>query len=289
MCDHRLMKLFTINTELFKLDGGAVFGTVPKTIWSKKLAPDSNNLVTLAMRLLLIEEDGRRILIDTGIGNKQSVKFFSYYFLNKENTLEKSLQKLSLTKDDITDVILTHLHFDHVGGAIDLVNDEYIPAFKNAVYWSNRQHWDWAANPNPREKPSFLKENFEPLLKHNKVKFIDFDEKNEYAFTKNISLRLVNGHTRAMMLPLINFNGRKILYTADLFISTNHLPINYVPAYDIAPLQSMDEKNVFLQEAFHNNYVLFFEHDAETECCTLTQTEKGIGVKDTFKLTDITG
>ncbi len=282
------MQLFSIDTELFKLDGGAIFGVVPKTIWSRKVVADENNLVTLAMRLLLIKDGERLILIDTGIGNKQDQKFFSYYYLNKENTLEKSLHKYGFSKDDITDVILTHFHFDHVGGAVDLVNGELMPAFKNATYWSNQMHWQWASNPNPREKPSFLKENFEPLMTHGKIQFIDFADGKQAVFSEKISLRLVHGHTEAMMLPMIKYMDRTIVFTADLLISAYHLPVNYVAAYDIAPLQSTQEKSVFLQEALENDYVLFFEHDAENECCTLQQTAKGIGVKETFKLTDIT-
>lgn len=281
------MELYAIDTELFKLDGGAVFGVVPKTIWSRKIQADENNMVLLAMRLLLIKENNRLILVDTGIGNKQSEKFFSYYYLNKENTLEKSLATYGFSKDDITDVLLTHFHFDHVGGAVDIVNGELVPAFKNAVYWSNQKHWQWASDPNPREKPSFLKENFQPLMEHKKIRFIDFTENSIAKFSENITIRLANGHTEAMMVPMIQYKGRIVVFTADLLISQHHLPLNYVAAYDVAPLQSMQEKSVFLQEAVENNYILFFEHDADTECCTLQQTEKGIAVKETFKLTDI--
>lgn len=281
------MELYAIDTELFKLDGGTVFGVVPKTIWSRKIQADENNMVLLAMRLLLIKENNRLILVDTGIGNKQSEKFFSYYYLNKENTLEKSLATYGFSKDDITDVLLTHFHFDHVGGAVDIVNGELVPAFKNAVYWSNQKHWQWASDPNPREKPSFLKENFQPLMEHKKIRFIDFTENSIAKFSENITIRLANGHTEAMMVPMIQYKGRIVVFTADLLISQHHLPLNYVAAYDVAPLQSMQEKSVFLQEAVENNYILFFEHDADTECCTLQQTEKGIAVKETFKLTDI--
>lgn len=281
------MELYAIDTELFKLDGGAVFGVVPKTIWSRKIQADENNMVLLAMRLLLIKENNRLILVDTGIGNKQSEKFFSYYYLNKENTLEKSLATYGFSKDDITDVLLTHFHFDHVGGAVDIVNGELVPAFKNAVYWSNQKHWQWASDPNPREKPSFLKENFQPLMEHKKIRFIDFTENSIAKFSENITIRLANGHTEAMMVPMIQYKGRIVVFTADLLISQHHLPLNYVAAYDVAPLQSMQEKSVFLLEAVENNYILFFEHDADTECCTLQQTEKGIAVKETFKLTDI--
>ncbi len=281
------MELYAIDTELFKLDGGTVFGVVPKTIWSRKIQADENNMVLLAMRLLLIKENNRLILVDTGIGNKQSEKFFSYYYLNKENILEKSLATYGFSKDDITDVLLTHFHFDHVGGAVDIVNGELVPAFKNAVYWSNQKHWQWASDPNPREKPSFLKENFQPLMEHKKIRFIDFTENSIAKFSENITIRLANGHTEAMMVPMIQYKGRIVVFTADLLISQHHLPLNYVAAYDVAPLQSMQEKSVFLQEAVENNYILFFEHDADTECCTLQQTEKGIAVKETFKLTDI--
>lgn len=281
------MELFTIDTELFKLDAGAVFGVVPKTIWSKKVQADNNNMMTLAMRLLLIKDNNRLILIDTGIGNKQGDKFFGYYYLNKENTLEKSLAKHGFTKDDITDILLTHLHFDHAGGAVEKINDKLVPAFKKATYWSNQKHWEWASNPNPREKPSFLKENFEPLLQNNKVQFIDFENNESVNFTKDVTIRIANGHTEAMMLPIIQYKNKTIVYTADLIITAHHIPINYVAAYDVAPLITMNEKRLFINEAVDNDYILFFEHDADIECCNLQRTEKGIRIKETFKLTDI--
>lgn len=281
------MQLFSIDTETFKLDGGAVFGVVPKVLWSKRIQPDKNNLVRMAMRLLLIQDGSRLILIDTGIGNKQSEKFFSHYCLDKSNNLGKSLAKHGFTKDDITDVFLTHLHFDHVGGAVELTEGQLTPAFKNAVYWSNEAHWNWAMKPNAREKPSFLQDNFLPLQESGQLQFISTPEKGLARFTDDVTIRLVSGHTESMMIPQVNYKGNTIVFTADLIISVHHLPVNYVAAYDVQPLKSMQEKELFLEEAVDNDYILFFEHDADTECCTLQRTEKGIGVKDSFKLSEI--
>lgn len=281
------MELYALDTELFRLDGGAIFGVVPKSIWNKKLAADEKNLVTLSMRLLLIQDGNRLILIDTGIGNKQSEKFFGHYYLDKTNTLDNSLAKIGFSKEDITDVFLTHLHFDHVGGAVTNVNGKLQPTFKNATYWSNRDHWTWATEPNARERPSFLKENFEPLLQTGQIKYIDVDSNHATTFTENVTIFAVNGHTQAMMLPLVSYKGKSILFTADLFITRYHLPVNYTAAYDVAPLQTMKEKDLFLKKAIENDYILFFEHDHATECCTLQQTEKGIIIEETFKLTDL--
>ena len=283
------MKLYSIDTETFKLDGGAMFGVVPKTLWNKQLKADENNLIDLAMRLLLIEDEGKLILIDTGIGDKQDEKFFSHYYLNKENTLEKSLAKYGFSKDDITDVILTHLHFDHVGGAIEKINDRLIPAFKNATYWSNETHWNWAVQPNARERASFLKENILPIQESGQLKFIDVPKNNDIAsFNKNISLRFVSGHTKAMMIPQINYNGNTIIYTADLIPTLAHLPLPYVASYDVFPLDAMKEKEAFLNEALDNDYTLFFEHDATIECCTIQKNEKNkIVIKEQFTIEDI--
>jgi len=289
------MKLHTINTELFKLDGGAMFGVVPKVIWNKLVPADENNLCTWAMRLLLVEDGNRLILIDTGIGNKQDAKFFSYYYLNSTNTLGSSLRTLGFSKDDITDVILTHLHFDHCGGAIERNGDALAPTFKNAVYWSNTRHWAWATQPNDREKASFLKENILPIATSGQLKFIDtpVDGLPETGvlgttkFTDNISLRFVNGHTDMMMLPQINYNGNTLVYMADLLPSVAHIPLPYVMGYDMFPLTTLNEKKSFLKEAVDNNYTLFFEHDAVNECCTLQHTEKGIRQADVFRLSDI--
>lgn len=286
------MKLHTINTELFKLDGGAMFGVVPKTIWNKLNPADENNLCTWAMRLLLIEDGDKLILIDTGIGNKQDAKFFGHYYLHGNDTLDKSLAQKGFHKNDITDVILTHLHFDHCGGSIERQGDTLVPAFKNAVYWSNKRHWQWAVQPNDREKASFLKENILPIQQSGQLQFIETPQAGvettgvlgSAVFSNNISLRFVNGHTEMMMLPQITAGDKTIVYMADLLPSTGHIPLPYVMAYDMFPLTTLHEKKAFLQEAVDNNYILYFEHDPVNECCTLQQTEKGIRVKDAFKL-----
>jgi len=279
------MTLHTIDTGFFKLDGGAMFGVVPKSIWNKSNPADDNNMCTWAMRCLLIEDEGRLILVDTGIGNKQDEKFFSYYYLHGDATMDKSLAALGYNREDITDVFLTHLHFDHVGGAIEHSGDKLLPAFKNATYWSNEKHWDWAVNPNDREKASFLKDNILPIQESGQLKFIPAEDGTK--FTDNISVRLANGHTDSMMLPLINYKGKKVLYMADLLPSVGHVPLPYVMAYDMFPLKTLEERKVFWKEAAANEYVLFLEHDSVNECCTFQQTEKGIRVKETFKLSDI--
>lgn len=286
--DHGLstkMTLYTIDTGFFKLDGGAMFGVVPKTIWNKTNPADENNLCTWAMRCLLVEDNNRLILIDTGIGNKQDPKFFSHYYLHGDANLNSSLAKHGFSADDITDVFLTHLHFDHVGGAVEREGEKLLPAFKNATYWSNKQHWDWAVNPNDREKASFLKENILPIQESGQLKFID--TKDGVQFTKDFNVRFVSGHTDSMMLPLIGYKGKKILYMADLLPSVGHLPLPYVMAYDMFPLKTLNEKKIFLNEALEKEYILYFEHDPVNECCTLQQTEKGIRVKDTFKLNEL--
>jgi glyoxylase-like metal-dependent hydrolase (beta-lactamase superfamily II) len=279
------LNLHTINTGFFKLDGGAMFGVVPKTIWNKSNPADENNLCTWAMRCLLVEDNNRLILIDTGIGNKQDAKFFSHYYLHGDASLDSSLSKIGFHADDITDVFLTHLHFDHVGGAVKRDGETLIPAFKNAIYWSNKQHWDWAVYPNEREKASFLKENIIPIQESGQLRFIDNEDGVQ--FTKGFTIRFVSGHTEAMMLPLIDYKGKKILYMADLLPSVGHLPIPYVMAYDMFPLKTLNEKKIFLNEALEKEYILYFEHDPVNECCTLQLTEKGIRVKDTFKVNEL--
>jgi glyoxylase-like metal-dependent hydrolase (beta-lactamase superfamily II) len=279
------MNLHTIDTGFFKLDGGAMFGVVPKSIWNKSNPADENNLCTWAMRCLLIADEGRLILVDTGIGNKQDQKFFSHYYLHGDASLDRSLASLGFHRDDITDVFLTHLHFDHVGGAIIRDGEKLVPAFKNATYWSNEKHWDWAVNPNDREKASFLKENILPIQESGQLKFIDSND--GVNFTGQVSVRFVSGHTEAMMLPLINYKGRQILYMADLMPSIGHIPLPYVMAYDMFPLKTLAEKKIFWNEAVDKNYVLFMEHDPVNECCTLQQTEKGIRLKETFKLEEL--
>jgi len=276
------MNLYSIDTGFFKLDGGAMFGVVPKAIWNKTNPADANNLCTWAMRCLLIEDGKRLILIDTGIGNKQDERFFSHYYLHGDSTIDSSLAKLGFHRDDITDVFLTHLHFDHVGGAIKREGDKLVPAFKNAVYWSNDRHWDWAVNPNDREKASFLKENILPIQESGRLKFVEAHD--NVKFTDDIAIRFVYGHTESMMLPLIKYKEREILYMADLLPSVGHIPLPYVMAYDMFPLQTLTEKKVFLNEAVAKNYVLFLEHDPINECCTLQQTEKGVRLAETFNL-----
>lgn len=279
------MKLYTIDTGFFKLDGGAMFGVVPKTIWNKLNPADENNLCSWAMRCLLIEDGNRLILVDNGIGDKQDAKFFSHYYLHGDATLDKSLAAHGFHRNDITDVFLTHLHFDHCGGSIIREGEKLVPAFKNATYWSNADHWKWATEPNDREKASFLKENILPIQESGQLKFVEHTE--GVRFTDNFTVRFVNGHTDAMMLSQLNYKGKTILYMADLLPSTGHIPVPYVMAYDMFPLTTLQEKKQYLKEALDNQYILFFEHDPVTECCTLQQTEKGIRVGETFKLKDL--
>jgi len=279
------MKLHTIDTGLFKLDGGAMFGVVPKSIWQRTNPADEKNMCTWAMRCLLIEDGKDLILVDTGIGDKQDEKFFSHYYLHGNDTMDKSLAALGFHRSDITDVFLTHLHFDHVGGAVIRQGEKLLPAFKNAVYWSNEKHWKWATEPNAREKASFLKENILPLQQSGQLKFIE--EKENINWKTDISIGFAYGHTDAMMLPKINYKGKTIVYMADLLPSIGHLPLPYVMSYDMFPLKTLDEKQVFLQEALDHEYVLFLEHDSINECCTLQQTEKGIRVGNTFKLNEL--
>lgn len=286
------MKLYSVNTGYFKLDGGAMFGVVPKSIWNKINPADENNMCSWALRSMLIEDGDRLILIDNGMGDKQSEKFFSFYYMHGDDSLDKSLSKYGFNRDDITDVFLTHLHFDHCGGSIVKDGDKLIPAFKNATYWSNEEHWNWAVTPNEREKASFLKENIIPIQESGQLQFIKTAETKEdklgqTAFTENISVRFVNGHTDKMMLPQINYNGNTVIYMADLLPSQGHIPIPYVMAYDMFPLTTLLEKKMFLKEAYENNYTLFFEHDREYECCDLEQTEKGIRPNNFFKLEEI--
>ena len=277
------MKLYTINAGYFKLDGGAMFGVVPKSIWNKLNPADENNMCTWALRCLLIEVNNKRILIDTGMGNKQDAKFFSHYYMHGNETFETSLAKHGFTKNDITDVLLTHLHFDHCGGSIVREGEQLVPAFKNATYWSNEQHWKWAIQPNEREKASFLKENILPIKESGRLKFAEVKDSTSI-IDDAITLKFAYGHTDAMMLPVINYNSKTIVYMADLLPSAAHIPLPYVMGYDMFPLTTLNEKKSFLQEAFDYNYILYFEHDPSVECCTLQTTDKGIRVKETFTL-----
>jgi glyoxylase-like metal-dependent hydrolase (beta-lactamase superfamily II) len=288
----KILKLHVVNTGFFKLDGGAMFGVVPKSIWSKTNPPDLNNMCSWALRCLLIEQGKRLILIDTGIGNKQSEKFLSYYSLHGDDTLDKSLLKIGFTREDITDVFLTHLHFDHCGGSIQLKNDGtgYEPAFKNATYWSNEQHWAWATKPNAREKASFLKENILPIQESGQLRFIPFENDSlrpSGELGDDFSILLTRGHTDAMMIPHIHYKGRTIVYMADLLPSLGHIPLPYLMAYDTRPLLTLKEKELFMEKAAQQEYVLFFEHDPVNECCTLRQSEKGIRLKQVHSLQEL--
>jgi len=285
------MNLYSINTGYFKLDGGAMFGVVPKVIWNKLCPSDSQNHINMAMRSLLIEDGNRLILIDTGIGNKQDAKFFGHYDLYGDDSLDRSLAKHGFHRDDITDVILTHLHFDHCGGAILREGDLLVPAFKNAVYWSNETHWNWAVKPNAREKASFLKENILPIQESGQLKFIANQNVGSIgqttSFAEGIDIHFAEGHTASMMLPGIKYKGKKIIFTADLIPMMAHIPLPYIMAYDMFPLTTLQEKQAFLEEAVKEDAILFFEHDAETECCSLEKTEKGIRYKERLTLADL--
>ncbi|MGC4235789.1 MAG: MBL fold metallo-hydrolase [Niabella sp.] len=286
------MNLYSVNHGHFKLDGGAMFGVVPKSIWNELNPADENNMCSWALRSLLIEDEGRLILVDTGMGDKQSDKFFGYYYLHGNDDLDKGLAAHGFHRDDITDVFLTHLHFDHCGGAIKREGEKLVPAFKYATYWSNEAHWKWATLPNPREKASFLKENILPIQESGQLQFItnrnqQTERLDTASFTANMQIRFADGHTDAMMLPQLHYKGKTIVYMADLLPSAGHLPLPYVMAYDTRPLITMTEKELFLKEAAENNYILFFEHDPVNECCTLKQTERGVRANKMFKLAEI--
>lgn len=289
------MKLYPIHTGNFKLDGGAMHGVVPKSMWTRVNTPDDNNMCNWAMRCMLIEDGDRLTLIDNGIGNKQSEKFFSYYFLNGTQSLDDSLKQHGFHRDDITDVILTHLHFDHCGGSIeyDSASEAYRPAFKNAQFWSNEDHWKWATEPNAREKASFLSENILPIQESGQLKFVEYEREGEdhNAFVTdimdNVSVLMVNGHTDAMMIPHIRYKGRTVVFMADLLPSVGHIPLAWVMGYDTRPLLTLKEKGEFLNRAAEEDYVLFFEHDAVNECCTVQKTEKGVRLLDTFSLNEL--
>ncbi|GAA3585816.1 MBL fold metallo-hydrolase [Snuella lapsa] len=284
------MNLYPINSGNFKLDGGAMFGVVPKSLWQRTNPADANNMIDIAARCLLIEDGNRLILIDTGMGNKQSDKFFGYYHLWGNDTIDTSLKQYGFNRDDITDVFMTHLHFDHCGGSIQWNKDRtgYEPAFKNAYFWSNKAHWQWATKPNRREKASFLEENILPMEASNQLKFLglpneDILENSELGF----DIFFADGHTEKQMIPLIHYKGKVIAFMADLLPTVGHLPLPYIMGYDTRPLLTLDEKERFLNTAADKNYYLFLEHDAHNEIITVQHTEKGVRLKDTYTTNDI--
>ena len=278
------MKLYSINTGHFKLDGGAMFGVVPKSIWNRLNPADENNMCSWAMRCLLIETTNRLILIDNGMGSKQDEKFFGYYYLHGSDSLDKSLAAHGFSRNDITDVVLTHLHFDHCGGSIEkTATGLYEPAFKNAHYHVHEDHWKWAIQPNAREKASFLKENILPIQESGQLNFIDERE----PLVEGVSFLRVDGHTEAMLLPKVSMKGSTLLFMADLIPSVHHLPLPYVMSYDVRPLSTMNEKTAILNQAVKENWVLFFEHDPLIECARLELTERGIKAATKGNLSDL--
>ena len=284
------MNLYPINAGNFKLDGGAMFGVVPKSLWTRTNPADSNNLIDLTARCLLIENGRRLTLIDNGMGNKQSEKFFGYYSLWGDESLDKSLMKYGFHRDDITDVFLTHLHFDHCGGSIQYNKDRTIlePAFKNAHFWSNKDHWQWATQPNRRERASFLKENILPIKESGQLKFTELPEESILERSSlDFGIFFANGHTDKQMIPMINYKGKTICFMADLLPTGGHLPLPFVMGYDTRPLLTMDEKELFLNKAADNNYYVFLEHDAYNQIITVQHTEKGVRLKDVFTCDDI--
>jgi len=283
------MKIHPLNTGNFKLDGGAMFGVVPKSIWQKTNPADANNMCDWSMRSMLIEDGNKLILIDAGIGDKQSEKFFSHYYMFGNDSLNGNLKALGFSPNDITDVFLTHLHFDHCGGAIQWNKDRtgFEPAFKNATYWSTENHWKWATEPNPREKASFLSENILPIQESGQLKFIN----RTGDFTKNVfenfDVLFVDGHTESMMIPHITYQNKTVVFMADLLPSVGHIPLPFVMGYDTRPLITMTEKEKFLNNAVNNEFVLFLEHDSVNECCTLQMTEKGVRLAETFRFNEL--
>jgi glyoxylase-like metal-dependent hydrolase (beta-lactamase superfamily II) len=278
------MNLHVIETGFFKLDGGAMFGVVPKTLWQKTNPADENNLCTWAMRCLLIEDGDRLILIDNGIGDKQDEKFFRHYYLHGNDSLLDSIRKAGFGPSDVTDMFLTHLHFDHCGGGVKGVGEKLEPTFKNARYWSNAEHWKWATQPNAREKASFLKENIMPMQESGQLLFIDPQGKSPFS---QFDIFYASGHTDNMMIPTIHYKGKTVCFMADLIPSVGHIPLPYVMGYDTRPLITLEEKARFLKEAADKQYVLFFEHDPVNECCTVKHSDKGVSLDRTFRLSDL--
>ncbi|NQX86989.1 MAG: MBL fold metallo-hydrolase [Flavobacteriaceae bacterium] len=285
------MKLYPINAGNFKLDGGAMFGVVPKSLWTRTNPADHNNMIDIAARCLLIEEGNRLILIDTGMGDKQNNKFFGYYHLWGNDSIDTSLATYGFHRDDITDVFMTHLHFDHCGGSIQWNKDRTLlePAFKNAKFWSNESHWEWATQPNRREKASFLEENILPMEASGHLKFTKLPEQGRIIDTSDLGFGIffANGHTEKQMVPMINYDGKTICFMADLLPTAGHLPLPFVMGYDTRPLLTLDEKEEFLNLAADHNYYLFLEHDAHNEIITVQHTEKGVRLKDVHRCNDI--
>ncbi|MEP2772137.1 MAG: MBL fold metallo-hydrolase [Fulvivirga sp.] len=278
------MNLHIINTGYFKLDGGAMFGVVPKSLWQRTNPADDNNMCTWAMRCLLIEDGDKLILIDNGIGNKQSDKFFSHFYLHGDYSLKGSLNKTGFSENDITDMFLTHLHFDHCGGGVAYEGEKLELVFKNAKYWSNQDHWQWATEPNAREKASFLKENIIPMQESGHLNFVPLDGSSPFS---QFDILTADGHTDKQMIPKIKYKDHTIVFAADLLPSTGHIPLPYVMGYDTRPLLTLDEKSTFLNEAADNEYIIFLEHDAANECCTVKHTEKGVRLDRTFPLSEV--
>jgi glyoxylase-like metal-dependent hydrolase (beta-lactamase superfamily II) len=283
------MTLYPVETGNFKLDGGAMFGVVPKSLWQRTNPADSNNMIDIAATSLLIENGEQLILIDTGLGNKQSDKFFSYYYRWGDHTLGKSLKKHGFHRDDITDVFMTHLHFDHCGGSIQWNKNKtgYEPAFKNAKFWTNQEHWDWAINPNDRENASFLKENLLPMQESGHLHFLERTQKRHFYEELGFEVLFVDGHTDKQMIPIIDYKGKKLVFAADLLPTAGHIPLPYVMGFDTRPLKTLQEKKIFLEEATQNNYHLFLEHDAHNEIINLKDTEKGIRLDSTFSFNEL--
>ena len=282
------MTIHTIDTGLFKLDGGAMYGVVPRSMWQKLNPPDANNMCTWAMRCLLVEDGGRLLLIDTGIGEKQDEKFRGHFYLHGDDTLEKSLRKLGFTSADVTDVFLTHLHFDHCGGSVVRRPDGVLQlAFPNATYWSNEEHWNWATTPNPREKASFLTENILPIQESGHLKFIGSQAGVPDALPQLCEIIRADGHTEKMMVPLLDYKGRKLAFMADLLPSAGHVPLPYVMSYDVRPLVTMTEKEAVLRRAAEENWVLLLEHDPTNEACTVQMTDKGVRLNETLRVADL--
>ncbi len=284
------MQIYPIETGNFKLDGGAMFGVVPKVLWQRTNPADSNNLIDMSLRCMLIEDNKRLILIDNGTGDKQNEKFFSYYFPFGDDTLDSSLAKYGFHRNDITDVFLTHLHFDHCGGSIQWNKNKtgYEPAFKNARFWSNKDHWKWATVPNQREKASFLKENINPIEESGQLNYVSLPEK-DYLINSELGFDILfaDGHTDKQMIPHIKYQGKTLVFAADLLPTTGHIPLPYVMGYDTRPLMTMNEKAEFLEKAADNNYFIFLEHDANHQLCTVKHTIKGVRLDKTYNFNEV--